>query len=354
MIVKRSDTSFLFAWTAFVLLPFNLIAGSLLTALSPSDFRISLIVGLGLTMFFGLPAVIIAQTRDWTYPEAAYAILPKIVAIPLVWLVPAVSLGWFTLQTAAAAHAISAVTGGLLPIAYVGVPVALLFVAGPLLFGFRWLSRTGAVACLGAAAVVAWLVFTTDQMPANSVSHPHAAAKNGLEAVLLILGTWVFSSTTCVMDLARFAKSRPGAVLAFVIGLLVGNGALITLGYALSRTDSTREMLDIFLSGAQLPGFVFLFASLWSTNDSNAYSTMQVLRRVGAPVRPLMLLYALIGGSVAAAFSGRLLNDALGVWLQAMGWTGVAIGLMWWIVLLKRPGSREAVAHTRDGVDATG
>lgn len=352
MIVKRSDASFLFAWTAFVLLPFNLIAGSLLTALTPSAFTISLIVGLGLTMFFGVPAVVIAQERCWTYPEAAYAILPKVVAIPFVWLVPAVSLGWFTLQTAAAAHAINAVTNGLLPTTYLGVPLSLLFVAGPLLFGFWWLSRTGAIACLGATAVVAWLVMTTDQIPADSVSNRTIATTQFFHAVVLILGTWVFSSTTCVMDLARFARSRSGAVLAFVAGLLVGNGALIALGYALSRTDSTRQILDVFLSGAQLPGFVFLFASLWSTNDSNAYSTMQVLRRVGAPVRPLMLLYALVAGG-AAAVSARILHGVLGVWLQAMGWIGVAIGLMWWIVLLRRRNSIEATAHGNDGIEQT-
>lgn len=327
----RSSTGFFFAWAGLVLLPFNIIAGSLLSQkLGPESFLVALALGLGGIVLLGIPAVLIAQRTGWTFPSAAYECFPRPLASFLVTLAPGVNFGWYALQTAAAAQAVEAISGGAIPAGWSAVPLALLFAAGPLLFGFSWLSRTGALACFGVAAIMIWLLTGLSwDTPAGVES---GAESSVLQGMLLILGTWVFSSTTGVMDLARFAASRRGALIAFVMGLTLADGCLIALGYALGVGAGSADMLGSFLSGGNWPGFLFLIAALWSTNDSNAYSTMMVLERLRLPLVPAMLLFALASGGAAALWEDHL-YQAFGWWLQAMGWSGLVLGGLWWLVL---------------------
>ena len=325
---RRASLGFFFSWSGLVLLPFNLVVGGMLGAgLRPSEFVLVLTFGVFCTILLGAPAVLVAQRTRLNFPQSAFQHLPRPAAGILVALAPLVSLGWFTLQTAVAAGALQAVSAGALPATLTAIPLSLAFIAGPLLLGYSWLSRTGALA----TAIVAVLMLHLGSSAAHGIEPQHAPAGLSLaQGLLLVLGTWVFSSTTSVMDLARFAGSGRGALVAFAAGLILANGGLIAIGYWLTRTAGP-DPLKQFLSGTQFLGFLFLLLSLWSTNDANAYSTMQVLERLRMPVRTTTIVSAVAAGAAAASW-GDVLGDVLGWWLGAMGWLGVGIGAAWWVV----------------------
>jgi cytosine permease len=333
--VDRSDFQFFFAWAAFVLLPFNLFAGGLLAPkLGLADFCIALVLGLGATIALGLPAVLIAHRSGTTFSQSARTIVRgRWILLALVLVVPLVNVGWYSIQTAAAAEALATFVGRAEARAPAAFAFAFLFAAGPLLFGYTWLSRTGALACGVVVLAFAW-VFATTGMPEFPAEVRRPAQGTVLDGALLVLGTWVFSSTTCVMDLARFGRTSLGTAVGFALGLILADRGLIALGYAMASQDPERNMLAAFLTATSLPGLLFLLLALWSTNDSNVYSTLQAFAGLHLPAIPLTLFATSIAG-LAAAVWGDELFGFVGGWLSAMGWLGIGFGGLWWCVLLR-------------------
>ncbi|WP_315828395.1 MULTISPECIES: hypothetical protein [unclassified Bradyrhizobium] len=248
-------------------------------------------------------------------------------------------MGWFAIQLAALGILTDEISGRWLPTGgWIAIWAALCAV-GPLLFGYRWLSLTGGIALLVAVLVGAFELASIHA----SVEFGHRAGSVELfaasQGVWLtawsVFGTWAFSSASCVMDLARFSSSKIGAVVAAVAALALADISLIGFGYYMARLglvlDASSGLPDVSVA----IGFCFFIAGLWSTNDSNLYSTSIALQNMGARSKIWPWLFVCIAAGFAIALKSDLFGW-IGQWLILMGWIAIPLCALWWYVLFRR------------------
>jgi len=330
---------FFFAWAAFVFLPVNVLTGvALAKQVAPNAFHVAIVLGMLLLALSVVPAAMIASQSRASFSGAMFALLPVMLALPIVAIVPLVNIGWFAIQLAA----LGLLTKRLLPgwgnadiciIAW-----AIVCAAGPLVFGFRWLSATGAIALLVAVVAVIVEVATVHATQVGAVAIDLTATSSWAAvwtAAWMVYGTWAFSSASCVMDLARFARPSLPTAVAAVLGLLVADLCLIGLGYFLARNGLAVES-TLALSKAHYGlAYAFFIAGLWSTNDSNIYSTRIAIRNMGLRAEFWPWLFVGLATVVAITVKDELFNW-IGRWLILMGWIAVPLTGWWWFVLLKK------------------
>lgn len=323
------------AWGAFVFLPFNLFAGTLISkGFGATDAVLGLICGSAILLSLTVPAVLYASITGRTYAEAIdEEITNEPIRFALKLLVPLVNIGWFAIQTIAATHIVRPGQEGLsMFFWYAGM--ATIFIAGPLLRGYTWLYRSGMVAIVAmmGAMVVIVLTGTPQEMSWGSPVFGKVS-----DAALLVVGTWIFSSTTCVMDVARSLRHPGKAVTAVLVGTVAADLGLLLVGFFYPDSAS------VFLSeteGSKLFGILagfFMIIALWSTNDSNFFSTEKALQRLGVPSKYTAIAVVLLTGCIGTIV-GRDLFSLIGGWLQLMGWIGIPMGLFWLVKvrLIKR------------------
>ena len=89
------------AWAAFVFIPFNLFAGTLIAkAFTASEAIIGLLLGSTVLCLLTVPSVIYAYITGRTYAQAIeIEIGNRLIRTLLKLLVPVVTIGWFSIQT---------------------------------------------------------------------------------------------------------------------------------------------------------------------------------------------------------------------------------------------------------------
>lgn len=321
------------AWAAFVFIPFNLFAGVLLgNNFGSSDALAGLCVGAVVLLSLTIAPVAYASATGRTFADAVqHEIRVPAINAGLRALVPVVNIGWFAIQTIAAVQLVARPSGAMSSV-FAHAVAATIFIAGPVLAGYRWLAYFGAV---GVAAMVAALavVLMTDSARAidGTMLHWYDTGR----AAALVVGTWIFSSTTIVMDVAREVPRPRAAVAAILCGTAVANILLIAVGFFYPRL--TAVLLEPG-SGSSTFGLLIaalLIIALWTTNDSNFYSTEKALRSFGVPTTATSLVVIAVT-AIAGVAVGDGLFVLVGPWLQLMGWIGIPMGVFWAIRYLRR------------------
>lgn len=324
---------FLFAWGAFVFLPVNVLAGAALAKqVPPLSFALSLAFGLLMLSLSVFPAAMIASKTGASFSRAMLSLLPGALGSAAVGIVPFVNMGWFAIQLAmlglVTQEIIPAVTPEICILSW-GIISAL----GPLVFGYRWLSLTGALAlAIALAIVVLQLQAVTPEVAAERIPSNYPTWHMILTASWTVYGTWAFSSSSCVMDLARFSRPAIPTALTAILGLFVADITLMGLGYLLAHTGKNY---DAILALSALPfsvAYVFFVAGLWSTNDSNIYSTKVAVYNMGLKSWFWPWLFVGVATAFAIIFQDRLFTW-IGHWLILMGWIAVPLTAWWWYVL---------------------
>ncbi len=148
-------------------------------------------------------------------------------------------------------------------------------------------------------------------------------------AVTTVVGTFV-SAGTQSPNWTRFARTGRQAVLACVIGFLVGNGLMIFFGAVGAMTTGEGDfVLVLFNMGLIGWGLFLLFGNLWKSNADTAYA----FGVAGAELfnRPRKLPFVVAGSVIGTVFALTGVHNhlvdylvLLGVFIPPLG--GVIIG----------------------------
>lgn len=117
----------------------------------------------------------------------------------------------------------------------------------------------------------------------------------------IVMSTWVFSALLVVPDLTRFVRNPGTAAIIGAIGVFVGNSLALGIGaFAAAYTKQSDPAMILVGLGFMPLALVLTFASVWSTNDNNMYSSsLSVARVLGVPRRSVVVALALVGAVIA-------------------------------------------------------
>ena len=193
------------------------------------------------------------------------------------FFVPIVNIGWYTIQSALYGHLIAQ----LLHLGPIGEGIAM--IASAILMGVFALIGIDALTVLGYVAIpnIIFLSIATTMKSVqlsggwSSISQYIPASPTTLGyAFSIVVGTWIFSASTCIADIMRYAKNTREAVLSAGCGLVGGNSLLIICGaitsIAMGDSDLTKVLLDM---GLVIPSIILMSTNIWTTNAANVYST---------------------------------------------------------------------------------
>lgn len=148
-------------------------------------------------------------------------------------------------------------------------------------------------------------------------------------AVTTVVGTFV-SAGTQAPNWTRFGRSGRQAVLACLIGFLIGNGLMILFGAIGAITFGEGDfVLVLYQLGLVGWGLVLLFGNLWKSNADTAYAFgVAGAEMFRSPTKtPFVIAGSVIGTVLALAGVHEHLVDylvLLGVFIPPLG--GVIIG----------------------------
>ncbi|MBL0708141.1 MAG: hypothetical protein JJW00_03745 [Sulfurimonas sp.] len=150
----------------------------------------------------------------------------------------------------------------------------------------------------------------------------------------MIYGTWAFSSSSILMDITKQAKSFKAGYISVLIGMIIGNFSLLFLGYILAKNSGIYNFADFALLFSTFFGTILLVLNIWTTNDSNFYSSMVALQQFGVGKKVSFIVLPFCSALLVIFFQEGLFG-IIGDWLVMMGYIGVVFSLLWWYVLLK-------------------
>ncbi|UOQ57284.1 cytosine permease [Leucobacter allii] len=146
--------------------------------------------------------------------------------------------------------------------------------------------------------------------------HPDATMTTAV-AVTAVVGTFV-SAGTQAPNWTRFGRTGRQAVLACVVGFLIGNGLMIFFGAIGAITFGEGDfVLVLFQLGLVGWGLFLLFGNLWKSNADAAYS----FGVAGAELfeRPSKTRFVIIGSVIGTALALLGVNEHLPQYLGLLG-----------------------------------
>ena len=322
---RRSFWSITMVWTGFVLLVTSMQAGGGLSrGLSMGDIVIAALLG---NVFLSVIAIAISYIACRT--GLTFALITRysfgVEGSRFASLfTPVISLCWYIIPSAIYGHLIARIFG----LGEMGEYIAM--AASALIMGIFALIGMEALTVLGLVAIPAilFLSIATTMRAVDEITGGMAAIMRIVPAdpitltqgVTLVIGTWIFSATTCIADIMRFASSVRDVILSVVISLVLGNSLLIICGaitsFAVSNPDLTEVLLKL---GLVIPAFILMTTNIFTTNAANLYSNAlglaNVFRTAGkAKIFTGMLIFAMV---MTTTRPYRI--DALFAFLGALG-----------------------------------
>lgn len=129
------------------------------------------------------------------------------------------------------------------------------------------------------------------------------------------------------MDITLHVKERKKGFKYIILATFLTNILLIALGYFINTTIEA-------MAATSIVNLIALLVAIWTTNDSNFYSTMRSLEELGISKKKTLLCVPLIS-CVLSLLIVEKFETYLIEWLSLMSWIGIPIGIMWWIFFLK-------------------
>lgn len=136
-------------------------------------------------------------------------------------------------------------------------------------------------------------------------------------AVTVIVGTFV-SAGTQAANWTRFARTGRQAIMACMLGFIVGNGAMVFFGavaaLAFGEGDFTTLLISMGMVGW---GLFFLFSNLWKSNADAAYAFGVAGAEIANDKRKG--LYIILGVAVGTGLALTGVADHIGEYLSLLG-----------------------------------
>lgn len=274
---RKSYFSLTIVWTGFVFVITSMMAGGGLSA--GLDFKMILVAVLLGNVFLSAIAIlvsIIASKTGLTFAlMTRYSFGEKGSRIASMF-VPIVNIGWYTIQAATYGHfiaqafglgdiaelicmAVSAVVMGIFAMKGIKAISILGYIAIPAIIFLSLATSIRAVGMIGLDGL--W----------NYTPEGHITLSSG---ITVVIGTWILSTSTCIADIMRYARSTKEAIAATLTGLLGGNIFMILCGTITSVAVGDSDLTNVLLSmGLLIPCLILMTTNIFTTNASNLYST---------------------------------------------------------------------------------
>lgn len=274
---RKSYFSLTIVWTGFVFVITSMMAGGGLSA--GLDFKMILVAVLLGNIFLSAIAIlvsIIASKTGLTFAlMTRYSFGEKGSRIASMF-VPIVNIGWYTIQAATYGHFIAQAFG-------LGDIAELICMAvSAVVMGIFAMKGIKAISILGYIAIPAIIFLSL----ATSIRAVGMIGLNGLwnytpeghitlsSGITVVIGTWILSTSTCIADIMRYARSTKEAIAATLTGLLGGNIFMILCGTITSVAVGDSDLTNVLLSmGLLIPCLILMTTNIFTTNASNLYST---------------------------------------------------------------------------------
>ena len=297
---KKSVISIMMVWTGYVFVVTSMIAGGGLTnILTMKEIVIVMILG---NIFLSLIAIGMSYIASKT--GLTFALITRysfgnqgsrIVSL----FSPIVNLGWYIVQSAVYGSMIAQIfklgsTGELVAMALSAMVMGIIA-----LIGFEALNTLGLVSipaiiflCIASAMRATMEVDGGMEYIINVVPKNHGTLSDGL---MIVIGTWIFSVSTAVADIMRYAKSLKHAVISAVFSLIIGNSLLIGCGAIAAAATGQADLPALLISmGLVIPGIILLTTNIFTTNGTNLYSNALALSNVFRNVDRKIIFYGMI------------------------------------------------------------
>jgi len=274
---RKSYFSLTIVWTGFVFVITSMMAGGGLSA--GLNFKMILVAVLLGNVFLSAIAIlvsIIASKTGLTFAlMTRYSFGEKGSRIASMF-VPIVNIGWYTIQAATYGHfiaqafglgdiaelicmAVSAVVMGIFAMKGIKAISILGYIAIPAIIFLSLATSIRAVGMIGLDGL--W----------NYTPEGHITLSSG---ITVVIGTWILSTSTCIADIMRYARSTKEAIAATLTGLLGGNIFMILCGTITSVAVGDSDLTNVLLSmGLLIPCLILMTTNIFTTNASNLYST---------------------------------------------------------------------------------
>ncbi len=295
---RKSFLSITIVWLGFVFVVTSMMTGGGLAAgLTFSNILIAVVLG---NIFLSVIAIAVsymaAKTGLCFALITRYSFGNKGSKIATLF-VPIVNIGWYTIQAALYGHFIAQALG------IEGVGELIILFISTVAMGIFAFSGMKAITILGYIAIPA-IIFLSLGTAMKSVmleggsvitEWTPAETMTMVSGITIVIGTWILSTATCIADIMRYAKSTKEAVLSSIIGLVGGNGLLLTCGaiagIAMKQSDLTAVLLGL---GLVIPSLILMTTNIFTTNAANLYSTSLNLENTFSVGRRKLIVIILI------------------------------------------------------------
>lgn len=327
----QKPSSLFWTWGAYVFLPINIIIGTIISeeGATLEELLLSSIIALAIMMGMAYPAVCLSSKYNMNYAQSInYFIKYKALVMCLILIVPLVNIGWYSIQTVMFAELLQThLNVGNLGFAVLIIGMSYIFAIGVTKYDYLWLKNAGLIGMLFLFVMLLYNIKIE-----NNIVHGFIRYRNIVNYTIQILGTWIFSSVTCIMDITSCVEDGKKGFRYIVLSTFVTNIMLIILGYVISISIESFVSLNIL-------NLLAILIAIWTTNDSNFYSTMCSLNVMGVSKKVILLLLPLVS-SMISIFVIKDFESFIVKWLSVMSWIGIPLGIMWWIIYIKKGGNK--------------
>ena len=319
---RKSYVSLTIVWTGFVFVITSMLAGGCLSAgLNFKLILAAIIIGNVFLSCIAILVSIIASRTGLTFAlMTRYSFGEKGSRIASMF-VPVVNIGWYTIQAATYGHfiaqafhlgdiaelfcmAVSAIVMGIFAMKGIRAISILGYIAIPAIIFLSLATSIRAVGMIGLEGL--W----------NYTPEGNISLSSG---ITVVIGTWILSTSTCIADIMRYARSTKEAIAATLTGLLGGNIFMILCGTITSVAVGDSDLTNVLLSmGLLVPCLILMTTNIFTTNASNLYSTSLNLSNAFHMDRQKIIVI-LLAVSALATLSRPYQVDFLFTFLDMLG-----------------------------------
>lgn len=296
---RKSYFSLTIVWTGYVFVITSMMIGGGLAA--GLNFRDIIMVSLAGNVFLGIIATLVSIIASKT--GLTFALITKHSfgdngSRIASFFVPMVNLGWYIVQAATYGHFIALIFG------FGDVGEGICMVLSAILMGVFAFAGMRAISILGYVSIPAiiFLCIATSMRATNMAGGiaaifaytPSVPTAIGA-GITAVIGTWILSTSTCIADIMRYAKTPRDAVLSSLTGLVAGNTLMILCGAITAIAVNNSDLPAVLLSmGLLVPSIILMTTNIFTTNAANLYSNSLNLSNSFHMERKKMIIIILV------------------------------------------------------------
>jgi len=320
-----------FSWGGFVFLSINFFTGILLSKISLSMFVFGNIISFILIALTLYPTVYISIKYKVNFSEAIGKFVQyRYIKMFLLFLILIVNIGWYSIQLTAV---YSLLDDYLLYSSIILFFISYLFAYGSYKFEYEWLKVFSIFVLI--FFIIYLMLILNNQKINLEYFNKETLQISFINICLMLYGTWAFSSSTIVMDISKYTNDFKSSYFYILMAMLVFNFMLIWLGYLFGKFTNIHTFKEFVSLLGVSTGLLLFVLNIWTTNDSNFFSSMQILKFFNFDKKIIFIVLPLISYLLAIYYKDNLFN-IIGSWLKIMSWIAIPLTMFWWYILKKQ------------------